>query len=510
MVDREQELSALLSSASLVLIGGIIASTAKLGERIVIGRLLSPSAYGEVSVGLAIFTFSTTIAIAGLHQGISRFLPRYDNSEHHRGVWVSGLILAGGFSLFIAAILVLSSGWIVDQLFETNDAIIYLRILAISLPFYVGFRISVAAIRGFENTIYRTIVYDLLDPLLRVGLIAILLLAGVGIAAAGIGYLVAAIFTCVAAALLLSKLMPLLGSYRTFYQDLLIFSIPLVVSTVINRMLTTTDTVMIGYFRSSYEVGMYDAAYPLANGLTIILVAFGFLYLPIASRLDSEGESHAIDSIYATTTKWVYVLTFPAFLLFVIFPQNVIQIFFGQSYSDAASVLPILSLGFFLSAAVGRDRETLSAVGATTWIAIGNAAGLLVNIFLNIMLIPRYSFVGAGVASVTSIAVVHLIITAILAIRYNITPISSYSIRTFISLPAVLFPVTFLLSPWISISVLTLFPFLVVSGILSLIVVGLVNGFEPDDIVIIDLVEDTIGFSVPLIRRWIPTSEPPS
>lgn len=504
MADREDELSALLSSAALMMVGGIVAAVSKLGERVVIGRLLSPDAYGEVSIGLALLTFSLTIALVGCTQGVSRFIPRYEDTEDRRGVWISGLLVAATFSGLLGVTMFVFAEPIADHLFETDEAITFVRLLALALPFVTGFRIAIAGIRGYEHTVYRTIVHDFLDPALRIGLIALLLLSGMGIVAAGIAYLLTAVVTFVVAHYLLNRLMSLRGQYRTHTRELLTFSAPLLVSTVISTMLTRTDTLMLGYFRSSYEVGLYDAAFPIAGGLTVVLAAFGFLYLPIASRLDADGDRDVVDDIYATTTKWVYIVTFPAFLLLVVFPQEVISLVFGPSYVEAATVLPILAVGFFIGATAGRDRETLSAVGATTWIAIANVTGMGMNVVVNLALIPRYGMVGASVASVASLVTVHGIVCGILAVRYDITPLSSEATRCYLTLPLVVLPLAFLLAPWIHVSAVTVLPFLLAAGIVSLVVVGLVGGFEPDDVVVVDAIEDATGVSVPLVRRWIP------
>ncbi|WP_049925905.1 flippase [Halopiger goleimassiliensis] len=507
MSSNEQELSALLSSAALVMVGGIASSLANLGERVVVGRLLSPDAYGEVSVGLALLTFTLMIALAGCEQGVSRFIPRYESDEDQRGVWVSGLVVTISLSVVFGAALFAAASPIATRLFETEEAVTFVRLIAVSIPFIAAFRIAVAVIRGYENTVYKTVVQSFLDPLLRIGSIAVLLLAGVGIVAVGWAYLLAAVVTFVVAHVLLGRLMALRGGYRTHVRELLAFSAPLVVSTVIGTMLARTDTLMLGYFRSSYEVGMYDAAYPIAAGLTIVLSAFGFLYLPIASRLEADGDREVVDDIYATSTKWVYIITFPAFLLLVVFPEDVIALVFSPSYTDAATVLPVLAIGFFLSATAGRDRETLSAVGATTWIAVANGVGLALNVLVNLVLIPQYGFMGAGVTSLLSLIVVHGIICGVLAIQYGITPLSREAVRCYVALPVVFVPLTGALSPWISITPVTLLPFLVVVGLLSIVVTGLAGGLEPDDVVVVDVVEDHTGISLSPIRRWIPDSE---
>lgn len=504
MSDRRGELSALLSSAALMLVGGAIASGAKLGERVVVGRLLSPDAYGEVSIGFALLTFTLTLALAGITQGVSRFVPRYDDERDKRGVWIDGVGITTALSIAFALAMFVGAERIAALFFETDEAVTFVRLLAATLPFLAAFRISMAAVRGMENTVYYTALRNVGDPLSRIGLIALFIALGMGIVAAGAAYLVATLAMFVLGHVVLSRLIEIRGPFTSHAGELVRFSAPLVVATVFSVLLTRTDTLMLGYFRSSAEVGMYEAAYPLAGGLLVVLEAFGFLYLPMASRLDAADDRSVVDDIYATTTKWIYVVTFPGFLVLAIFPGDVVRVFFGPAYADAARVLPILALGFFLSAAAGRDRETLSAVGATTWIAVGNVAGLAVNVLLNLVLIPRYGMMGAGYASVSSLIAVHLVVTGVLAIRYDITPLSPSATRAYVGLPAILLPWFALLSPALSITAATLLPVLVATGIASLAALAIVGGFEPDDVVVIEAIEDATGVSIPLIRQAIP------
>ncbi|MHB9287995.1 flippase [Halobacteriales archaeon Cl-PHB] len=503
-MDRRSELSTLLSSAGLVMVGAVIASGSKLLERVVIGRLLTPAAYGEVAVGIALLTFGVTIAVAGLSQGVPRFLSRYEDERDRRGTWATGLAIATGLALLLAATLFVAAEQIVGLLFETRESLGMLHLFIAAIPFVVAQKIAIGAIRGHENTIYRTYTKDLLYPLGRIGLVAVLLASGYGIVAAGYAYLAAAVATCLLAHVLLHRLMPLTGPFRTHTRDLVTFSLPLVVSTVLSVLLTRTDTLMVAYFRGSREVGLYNAAYPIAGGLLLVLSAFGFLYLPMASRLDSDGDRTAVADIYQTTTKWIYVVTFPAFVTFTVFPADVIELFFGPSYAAAAPALPILVIGFFLSAAVGRNRETLSALGDTNLLMVANGVGFTLNVALNFVLIPRYGFVGAAVTSALSFATVHGVVCSVLWYRYGITPLTPESLKTFVALPAVLLPLAFLVAEVVTVTAVTLVPVLVIVGVASLVVVAAIGGLEPDDTVALEVLEEAMGVELRFAYRYFP------
>lgn len=501
----EKELSALLSSATLVFLGGLVASGAKLAERVLLGRVLSPTLYGEVNMGLAILTLGTTLSIAGFSQGIPRYLSRVDNNRERRGVWASGVLVTGVLALVIAGVLTLQKNRIASLFFETDAAPQLLQLFVLALPLVVGFKIAMAGIRGCENTIYKTYVGDLLYPGGRILLLWLLLSIGYGIFAAGYAYLALAAVAFVLAHFLFNRLVPLIGPFETRIGEMTRFSAPLVVSTLLSVLLTQADTMMLGFFKSSAEVGIYSAAYPLATGMLIVLSSFGFLYLPLTSRLDADGRRGEIDTIYAMTTKWIFIVTFPAFLLFTVFASDTITIFFKEEYANGGLALAILAVGFFTNAVAGRTRETISAFGATKVIMVANGATFGLNILLNLVLIPEFSFVGAAVASAIANISLNVGLLVVLSRRFGITPLSAWSRRTFVLLPLALFPPALLLSQWVDMTLLWMPVFLVVTGLSCLAVAATTGCLQKEDEIVVTQIENVTGVELSWFRKYIPS-----
>jgi len=279
------------------------------------------------------------------------------------------------------------------------------------------------------------------------------------------------------------------------------FSAPLMISAVMSILLTRTDTLMLGYFQPSRIVGIYNAAFPLAQALIIVLSAFGYLYLPLISRLDRSNERDEIERVYELTTKWIYIVTFPAFALLVAFPNEIIAIVFGAQYAVDPFLLRILAIGFFTEAAAGRNRETLTSLGFPRTILLINGLAFVVNATLNLMWIPEYSYRGAAVASVISFILINFLGCWILYYKTTITPFNSQSVRTFLSLPIILLPPILFLARRVQLSLVTIPVFLVTVGITSIAVVALIGGIETEDIIIIEFIEEQIGLRIPHVRQ---------
>lgn len=419
-----------------------------------------------------------------------RFASRYDDPADLRGTWLTGLVVACGLATVTAAVLLAAADGPSAALFDSGATSLLVPFLA-AIPFYVAMKIGLAAIRGHENTVYKMYVGDLLFPLNRVGLAVGFLLAGFGAIAAGYAYLTATVAAAVVAHFPLHRLLPLPRPFRLHTREMVRFAAPLVVASVVNVLLTRTDTLMIGYFDTSVATGLYGYGYPLATGLLLAVSAFGYLYLPLASRLDADGDHQEMDTVYKLTAKWGFVLTFPGFLTFVAFPESVLAIFFGPDARPAALAFSILSVGFFTSAVFGFGRATLSAMGDTDVVMGANVATFASNGLLNLLLIPRFSYVGAAVASAASYAVLNLVIYGYLRYSYGFSPLSVWA------------KCTFAVSRFVDLSVLTLPVFLAVAGLLSLAVFA-VSGLQSEDDVVISLLERRTGADLTVLRRRLP------
>lgn len=504
MADLEKEFSDLLSSAGLIFVGGVFGSLSKLVERIVIARSISVDAYGDVSVALAVTTLSVTLATIGFTQGIPRYMSRFDEESNVRGAWITGFVVAGSFALIITSVLFFQLDLLAEFLLDLPEARQLLLPFILGIPLIVSFKIGISGIRGLENTVYRTYARDLFYPLLRILLVGGLLVLGFGVVAVGYAHLLAAAAAAMLTYFLLNKLFSFKGPYRLHSKEMLLFSGPLVVSSVLSVLLMRTDTMMLGYFRPSYEVGLYSSAFPLAGSMIVILASFGYLYLPLASRLDAKTERAELDTIYKLTTKWIYIIAFPVFLTFVTFPSDVLTIFFGSRYAQGWPALVILAIGFFTNAAGGRNRETLSALGHTTHIMAVNSLAFALNISLNFVLIPVFGFIGAAVASAVSYGTINILAYLVLRSKSGITPFSRWSIRTFLVLPISLIPPVLFMSSRISLGATTLPFFLLGVAVMTILTVCLTGCLQPEDRFALEHIEGLSGVKIPYIRSYLP------
>jgi O-antigen/teichoic acid export membrane protein len=498
-----QELAALLSSATLVFVGTVLNRATGLVEYVILGRALSTDVYGVVTVSLAVMSLTTTVALLGFSQGIPRYMSRMDQASDRRGVWLTGFGIAMGVAILLGVGLYANADTLARALVDHPGGAAILRPFLLAIPLFVGFRVGIAGIRGLEHTVYKTYVADLLYPLGRVGVILGLLALGFGGVAAGYSYLCMAGATFLAAHFLLDKLLGLVGPVRLHTRELVGFSAPLVVSSVLSLLLMHTDTLMLGYFRSSHATGMYGYVYPLSTGLLFVITAFGFLYLPLTARLDADDRRGELDAVYRVTTRWIFLATFPLFLTFVVFPTDVLVLVFGERAGSASPALVVLSIGFFCNATFGRNHDTLTALGATTLVLISNVVAFATNILLNLALIPSYGVVGAAIASAASYVTLNLVDFVLLRWQFDISPFAPRTRRLYLAVPLVVLPVAAMVSRAITLTVVTLPVVLVCAGLLAVGVAAGTGSLSSEDELLLTVAEEKLGRRLPYLRQLL-------
>ncbi|MFC4451026.1 oligosaccharide flippase family protein [Halorussus aquaticus] len=502
MSDASSELERLISSAVLVFVGTLFGAGSKLLERVIIGRFLSVDVYGEVSVLLSLMSVCVVASLFGLVQGVPRYMSRDEDPAVKRGTWWSGTSISLALSAVVTILLVANAGVLTEYFLDGQVGHATVQLLLLSVPFVVGLRIVVAGIRGMENTNFRVLVNDAFYPGLRILLLTVLLLAGVGSAAVGQAYLFASAAAFLLGALLLHRLVPLVGPVETDVNELVRFSVPLMLSSIFDVMLLRTDTLLLGLLSTSFAAGLYNAAYPLAHGLLIVLRAFGYLYLPVASRLDANSKRDSMERVYQMTTKWIVVVTFPLLALLLVYPETVLALLFGESYRPATLALVVLAAGFFVNAFFGRNIETLSALGDTRTVFVGNAAAFVFNVVFNVVFIPVYGIEGAAVISALSFTIQNLYVNGILWRRFSIKPFTVGSYRLFLTLSgAILF--MYLLKAVVNVRPRVLVPVYALSLAGVLCAIAVVTCLETEDLLLVSYMEDKLGVDLRFVHRFV-------
>jgi len=145
---------------------------------------------------------------------------------------------------------------------------------------------------------------------------------------------------------------------------------------------------------------------------------------PQLTKLFTTGERDAANALYQVTTGWLILLTWPLYLLAMIFGTNILAIF-GRTYQAGGAVMLLLGAAMLVAAACGQVDTVLIATGRSSW-SLGN--GLLamgVNVGVDVTLIPRFGITGAAIGWAAAIGITNLVPLVQVAVAARVHPFGS-------------------------------------------------------------------------------------
>jgi O-antigen/teichoic acid export membrane protein len=175
------------------------------------------------------------------------------------------------------------------------------------------------------------------------------------------------------------------------------------------------DILLVGAMVSRYAAGLYAAVSKLAMVGTFVLEGNRLAIGPQLSAMLARREYDRAAALFQTATRWLMLASWPLYLAFAIFPAVVLGIF-GSRYTAGAAALAVLSLAMLVNLGTGNVTVVLLMGGKSSWSAINAGAALIVNIGLNLLLIPHLGILGAAIAWGASIVVDNL--TAMIELRW--------------------------------------------------------------------------------------------
>lgn len=505
-----ESLQKVAKGSSIIFIGSIVSLLPAFIGRIIITRVWTRSDYGLFSLALAVLTICTVISTLGLIQGVSRNIAYVRGKKEYAKI--TDIISASIFVSFIASIIVgivlfLSSEMISEYIFHETALVTPLKIYSIAIPLLTVINVIVSIFRGFDQI--KPLVYFqqiLLNVLFPVFLIIVIFLK-LPFTYVFYAYLASIAITLILLIVYSLRQVKTLTMFSLKFvrspvsRELLIFSLPLLLSAVLVSLLFWTDTLMLGSIKNTSNVGLYNAAHPSANFICFPLSALLLIYMPIFSGLYAQNKFGEIKRNYKILTKWLCSATFPLFAVLFLYPEQVLTFLFGSSYAPSADALRILSLGFMINNFVGPCGASLIGMGKSRFVMFSSLSMAIINIILNGAFIPFFGIIGAATATSISLISINLVNSLKLYVLSGIKSLSKNLLKpTGVSL--ILFGLFYVISKdFLSISWWMLIIILILFYIFYILSVLITKSMDQEDLRMLQMMEEKTGIKFKRLRR---------
>ncbi|MDD5644468.1 MAG: flippase [bacterium] len=159
------------------------------------------------------------------------------------------------------------------------------------------------------------------------------------------------------------------------------------------------DIVMLSLLKNDQVVGWYSAAYNLVAALIFIAGAYNLAIYPSLSR-DAEKARDLLSFRWKKSVKYLFILSISITVGTLFLADRFIGLFYSKEYYNAGMALKILIIALPWIFVNSINMQVLYALNMQLKASVIMSICALLNILLNLYLIPRYSYIGASFTTV--------------------------------------------------------------------------------------------------------------
>lgn len=398
---------------------------------VIITRTIGADLFGKYSLSKSIFDVLAVFAVFGLNTGVVKLTSKYTalrDRSSVKGTLLSGMAISATLSALIVLLVLALAPLLANHVFEKVDGIgLVLRIHFLGLPFFALMMVANGYTQGLKTLKYSALVELIARPVIRLAVILVLFLAGLKLFAVVFGSMISFFLAAVLAFYFARKISPFrFGNVPNKWvtRELFYYSLPLVLARFMNMSIARSNTILVGFFKDSTSTGLFGAAVMLSPFISLSLISFGKIFAPVISELWETQQYEELKQTFKTVSKWILSLGYPIFLIIMLFATSLLKVF-GPEFASAAPTLRLLAVGQIVNAAVGPAGFMLSMTGRQKLNMVNSIGLAVLNIVLNLLMIPRYGIAGAALATTIALGLINLARVIQVKLLYGFTPFRS-------------------------------------------------------------------------------------
>lgn len=376
--------------------------------------LLTPAGYGRLSTALAALGVAVLFGTLGVPKATARYLTEYVETDDRQVPHLlrHTTVVVVGLTVLVALVVAAVGGPLAEALGDGTLAPFFV----VGAAYVVGKGVTEhlkITFQGFNRVVWSALV-GAVNGVARVTLAVGFVLLGFGALGALAGYVVA---------FLLAAAVGLVVLYWKFYRTydpadereegllrhVLEYSVPTAATRASVVVDSKVDTLLLAALAGPVAVGFYTLARQISEVCIVPAQSLGFTITPTFGEQKAADQIDRAARLYERALENVLLLYVPAGVGLVLVAEPAVRYVFTAEYLGAVPIVRLFSLFVLVRAVHKITGSGLDFLGLARIRAIARGASALGNVGLNLLLIPRYGALGAGVATVVTYSLYTLV-----------------------------------------------------------------------------------------------------
>ena len=387
-----------------------------------ITNVYGASEWGLYSLCITVLSIAVLLPKFGFDNSIVRIIAElklYGSKNEIRSVLQKSVFISIIVASLVIVIMNLFSEFIVYKLLNKPELLPYISILSFAvIPLAL-----ITILSAYFQALKKTVLFILYQTALINMFFLILLLCNyffkIELAVFEV-YVIAVILTLISAILFYfsvskKKLTALEKGHKTYnLKGIINLSTPMLLSSSFALFMGWSDIIMLSIYKTTADIGIYDSALRLATISGITLIAINAVVTPKFVEFYAKKDLLGLKNVVQESTRLIFFTATPILLVLVVFSKDILS-WFGDEFAIGYMALIYLCISRFINAVSGSVGYIMQMTDNQRTYQNVIIIAFVINVVLNIILIPKYSYTGAALAS--SIAMIFWNLTLVVIIK---------------------------------------------------------------------------------------------
>lgn len=392
------------------LVGAAVSGVATIATLLIASKSLGTGGAGYFFVGISLFAIVQGLISFGVDTGLQYWMPTATAASRRRITRLSlGVVGAAGVITSIA--LHLASRPVCDLLCEraTGDqGVDVIRAVALVAAAGPLGEAALGALRGADRVVVALGLDRFVRPVLQVTMMIGAAIAGAGPVGMTLAWALPFVLVTVAALVAVSRLPHPWGGTAVTTREFVAYTWPRAIARGAQALVQRLDVLLLAAAVGIDEAGIYGTASRCMIAGVFVATAVQQMVQPQLRRAVVGGDIDEVRQMYAASTTWMVLVTWPVYLSMAVFAPAVMRLF-GDGFERGSGALTILSLTMLVASGCGLVDVVLLMLGRS-WLSTSITLGALaVNVVLNLVLDPHFGMTGAAIAWAAAILTTNLL-----------------------------------------------------------------------------------------------------
>lgn len=185
---------------------------------------------------------------------------------------------------------------------------------------------------------------------------------------------------------------------KNYWMYCLSLSVPLIFHSLAGSVLSLSDRIMINKIDGDASTAVYSVAYSIGGMINVLWTAFNNSWVPFYYQYKKAGDDEGINN---KLKNYVIVFSMATVIFLLCYPE-MFKLLMPVTYWTGLSLIPLVITGYYFNFLYSLYANFEFYHGKTKIISFSTVISAVINILLNVILIPEYGITGAALATLIS------------------------------------------------------------------------------------------------------------